>query len=201
MQTRTKGRYGRSRALMGIMLLSAAIGTAAGITAYFFALPQRPGQLEQLGIAYLHAGGPSSVFLDSFCVSSVFVLCEFLLGFCSLGQPLEVAVPAVFGLGSGVVMCAVCSQIALPQGLAIIVPAALSSVAAAAAVSAAACESVKLSSRLMSHVMSPLASDGMLDTVRLYCGRAFAAEVLCALSAALRALAVYLVKVSFHPFI
>lgn len=191
MQTKQTGRIRSGDALLGVMLAAAALGAAAGTAAYCFIVRRDPEQLRQLALAFIYPGGPAAAFIDSFCVVSAFVLCEFLLGFCSVGQPVEVAVPAVFGLGSGAVMCSVCSLTELPQGIAPLLPLVCCMVLSAFAVAAAACESVKLSSRLMSHVMSPLATSGMLDTVRLYCGRFLAAEVICAAAAALRALSVY----------
>lgn len=188
MQTARKTRLDNN-ALLGIMFLSALIGDLLGGLAYLLLKNDSNAVTGALLSAYAASGSPGKVFIDSFCMVSAFVTAEFLLGFCSLAQPLELAVPAVFGLGSGVILPAVYSEARYSGSYAAAALTALSLAFSGFCIAASACGSVRLSTRLMSHVMSPLSSDGMLASLRTYCGRFFLIEILCTAAAGLRAAA------------
>ncbi|MBR4622471.1 MAG: hypothetical protein IKO44_02930 [Ruminococcus sp.] len=177
---------------MPVMLVSAVLGCVLGTLAYCLLCSENPAAPTALYKAMSAFGSLSSVYIDSFCTVSAFLLALFLLGFCSVAQPAEICVPAAFGLGSGMIMSDCYASSAFPGQAAYPALTAVFFAGSALCICAAACESVKMSSQLMAHVMSPVSSEGMLDRLRLYCGKFLAAELICAVLSGVRTLAEHL---------
>lgn len=173
--------------LFTFLVGAALLGVLMGVVSQCFMSDDFLGQIAAAQNDFLEIRRNSDfavVLMRSFCAATMFLGAAFVMGFSAIAQPLEFAVPTVKGIGLGVTMAQAYSQSG-STGIAacalLIVP---STVISTYAVIIGARESIRMSNRLMTNLLSDRASVGMLSHVKLYGTKFLALEALAAVAAA-----------------
>lgn len=135
-----------------------------------------------------HAG----ILLRSFVSTSAYLAVLFVLGFCGLGQPFEIAAAVFRGMGAGLTVSqlySVSGTSSLPYAMGLILPGAVISLLA---VASGAKEAFSLSCIFLRHSLSDRSEQGLAGTVKLYGAKFLVLEALAALAAGADVLCNYL---------
>lgn len=136
----------------------------------------------------------SSILLKSLTSSTAFLFVVFLSGFCAVGHPVAVSTLAVRGLGLGVVLSQLYSTygakgmlysalLVLPNGF-----------ICSLALAFGARESICLSNQYAVFTLSDRQTNGLRETVRLYCTKFLVLEAVLAVSAGADCLIAWMTK-------
>ena len=165
----------------------AVVGVVFGVMSYCF---MDTDFLERISLAqqnYIELRKNQDfvqILLRSFCSSSIFLGSAFILGFCAISQPLEIAIPIIKGMGLGVSVAQIYSQSG-KQGIVIsallILPCAMISMYALVV---GVREAIGLSNIFMTNALTTGQTTGMFGSVKLYAVKFLVLEAVTAVSAA-----------------
>ena len=175
-----------------VMAGTLLIGVILGTLAYCFMSDSTADLLSLAAkdhISFRKSADFGRVLLDSFCVSSLFIAAEFLLGFFALGQLPAFALLIYRGMGLGAVLSQSYSETPSHRIVFVILLIVPACVISCYALCVAAKEAVRFSTRLLRLILLNKACPGLLDRSKNYAARFAALEAVAAVSAAVDCIA------------
>ena len=185
--SRTSNDFIHNTGFFAFLVGIGIMGVLFGVMSYCF---MSADFLEQLSLAeenYIELRRNqdfAQILIKSFCSSSIYLGCAFVLGFSAIAQPVEIIIPLIKGMGLGVSVAQIYAQngrSGILTCVLLILPCSLMSMYALVI---GVREAIGLSNIFMTNALSTGQTSGLLSTVKLYCTKFLVLEAVVAVSAA-----------------